>query len=267
MTVELWPAVDRWIIFRDTDVLAGPEGPAIFHPGDLARALDTGGQRQRMTWQGEEVGVLRLAPDQPEPEGLAFLGLRHLLLQAPGDLFPAAATAIQILEWERNHRFCSRCGSPTVAHAAGEYARVCPSCHYHQYPRIQPCVIVAITRDDHILLARSQRAAKLPMYSLLAGFVEVGETLEQAVHREVAEEAGVRVRDLRYAGSQSWPFPSNLMLGFRAEWDSGDIVIQEEELMDAQFFHYRQLPMIPPSGSIAYHLIMACVADLTARFG
>ena len=94
-----------------------------------------------------------------------------------------------------------------------------------------------------------------------------GETLEQAVHREVAEESGVRVRDLRYSGSQSWPFPSNLMLGFRAEWDSGDIVIQEEELMDAQFFHYRQLPMIPPPGSIAYHLIMACVADLTARFG
>lgn len=210
--------------------------------------------------------TLSVAADTEAPPGYRFQSLRSLLTRLPAPAFEVAATASQILEWERSHRFCSRCGTATVAHPRGERARVCPACDFHQYPRINPCVIVCITRDDHILLAQARRHTR-PMYSLLAGFVEAGESLEQAAAREVAEESGVRIRDLRYVGSQSWPFPNNLMLAFRAEWASGDIVIQEEELEDAQFFHYRQLPPIPPPGSIAYLLIQSALDELQAKFG
>ena len=126
-------------------------------------------------------------------------------------------------------------------------------------------MIVAISKDDTILLARAQRFNR-PMYSLLAGFVEAGETLEQAVAREVLEEVGVQLKNIRYFGSQAWPFPSNLMLGFTAEWASGDLVLQEEEIMDAQFFRYDALPQIPPAGSIAYQLIHATVTELAQKY-
>jgi NAD+ diphosphatase len=124
---------------------------------------------------------------------------------------------------------------------------------------------VAISKDDRILLARAQRFNR-PMYSLLAGFVEAGESLEQAVAREVFEESGVQVKNLRYFGSQPWPFPNNLMLAFQAEWAGGDIVLQEEEIMDAQFFPYDDLPEIPPAGSIATQVIKATVVELAQRY-
>ena len=152
-----------------------------------------------------------------------------------------------------------------MPHPQGDRALVCPSCQYSQYPRINPCVIVAISKDDTILLARAQRFNR-PMYSLLAGFVEAGETLEQAVAREVLEEVGVQLKNIRYFGSQAWPFPSNLMLGFTAEWASGDLVLQEEEIMDAQFFRYDALPQTPPAGSIAYQLIHATVTELAQKY-
>ena len=260
------PAPIRWLVFRDHDLLADAGSLEIFLPIDRVGPLIADATVHVMPWRNEALGVVRIPDTTEAPEGHDFIGLRHLLVQAPPAYFEAASAALQILEWDRNHRYCSRCGTATEPHPQGERARVCPACEYSQYPRIQPCVIVAISKGDHILLARAQRYNR-PMYSLLAGFVEVGETLEQAVAREVFEESGLAVDQLRYFGSQSWPFPSNLMLAFQAEWAGGDIVIQEEELMDAQFFHYRQLPQIPPSGSIAHQVIMATVNELAARFG
>jgi len=189
--------------------------------------------------------------------GYTPIHLRQLLTKWSTTEFERASRAIQLLLWQRNHRFCSHCGEKTVRHAH-EFAMVCPACDYTQYPRLQPCVIVAITRHDKptpsILLARSPRFP-IPMFSLIAGFVEVGETLEQAVAREVKEEVGVDVKNIRYMSSQPWPFPTNLMIGFQAEYAGGELVLQEDEIAEAEFYPFDQLPLIPPMGSIANWMI------------
>ncbi|HEX5277432.1 MAG TPA: NAD(+) diphosphatase [Fluviicoccus sp.] len=258
------PERDLWLLFHENKLVVHTETGRLLHE---APVFDFSAETVHLVEQtaSHRVRTVRLPAFAPDGD-YALRGLRDLLLEDARELFRLASTALQVLEWDRNHRYCSHCGSVTAPHPKGERARVCISCGYSQYPRIQPCVIVAITKGDHILLARAAHYT-IPMYSLLAGFVEVGETLEEAVAREVAEESGVRVGNLRYFGSQSWPFPGNLMLAFRAEWEGGDIVIQEEELQDAQFFHYRNLPMIPPAGSIAYQVIMAAVQELTAKYG
>ena len=198
-----------------------------------------------------------LARDWPEehaiPEGLNWQPIRQLIPNWSMPEFMQASRALQLLEWRRNHSFCSRCGHSTELHTS-QHAMVCPACRYSQYPRIQPCVITLITRgNNEVLLAKSLR--NKTMYSLIAGFVEVGESLEQAVQRETLEEVGICVKNIRYMASQPWPFPSNLMLAFQAEYESGDIVLQEDELSDAQFFQFDQLPEIPFSGSIAHAMI------------
>lgn len=184
-----------------------------------------------------------------------LVSVRTLITQWSIQQFEEASRAIQLLEWQRNHRYCSKCGHATVRHHS-EFCMTCPSCHYRQYPRIQPCIITVITKGtDEVLLAKSIHR-KDNVYGLIAGFVEVGETLEQAVARETKEEVGVNLKNIRYLSSQPWPFPSNLMLAFSAEYDGGEISIQEEEVKDAQFFNLHQLPEIPHEGSVAYNMIM-----------
>ncbi|MGM8938192.1 NAD(+) diphosphatase [Psychrobacter glaciei] len=199
-----------------------------------------------------------------EGSGNAFVPYRQLITQLPAALSAQISQAIQLLRWQTDTQFCSRCASPVVHATADERAMVCPVCRLRQYPRVQPCVITAITRPNpqtgemQILLAHHHRYGeqKRPlMYGLIAGFVEVGESLEHAVVREVAEEVNISLSDIRYISSQPWPFPSNLMLGFRASYAAGDIVIQEEELSHADFFDLSNLPKIPFKGSIAYELI------------
>jgi NAD+ diphosphatase len=193
-----------------------------------------------------------------------FVPYRQLMPHLPVALSDQISQAIQLLRWQADTQFCSRCASPTVHADQGERAMVCPVCQLRQYPRVQPCVITAITRPNpvsgelQILLAHHHRHGQQklpPMYGLIAGFVEVGENLEHAVVREVAEEVNISVADIRYVSSQPWPFPSNLMLGFRASYASGDIIIQEDELAHADFFDLSNLPKIPPKGSIARELI------------
>lgn len=204
-----------------------------------------------------------LRPDEEIPEGLQLVPIRQLISQWSTQQFEQASKAIQLLEWRRNHKFCSHCGSRTEVHPT-EYAMICPACGYHQYPRVQPCIITIITRGDEILLAQSTRHTS-NMYGLIAGFVEVGETLEQAVARETKEEVGISVKNIRYMDSQPWPFPSNLMLAFHAEYDSGEIQLQEDEIRDAGFFKYDALPEIPFKGSIAQRMIMQIVDQLQAK--
>ncbi|MFT4021966.1 MAG: NAD(+) diphosphatase [Acinetobacter sp.] len=193
------------------------------------------------------------------PAGFQFVPIRQLVMQWSKTEFEQASRALQLLEWRRNHRFCSHCGEHTEVHAA-EYCMVCPSCHYHQYPRINPCIITIITKGhDEVLLAKSVRQKDTNIYSLIAGFVEVGETLEQAVAREALEEVGVKLKNIRYLASQPWPFPSNLMLAFHAEYESGELVLQKDEIQDAQFFKFDALPDLPFAGSIAHQMIMHIV--------
>ncbi|MEO4183423.1 NAD(+) diphosphatase [Acinetobacter pittii] len=203
----------------------------------------------------EQVIARDLLAEEPIPEGLQLVPIRQLITSWSKEQFLQASRAVQLLEWRRNHKFCSHCGHPTEVHPT-EYAMVCPSCRYHQYPRVNPCIITVITRgNDEILLAKSVHN-KTNMYGLIAGFVEVGETLEEAVQREAFEEVGLKLKNIQYMSSQPWPFPSNLMVAFRAEYESGEIKLQEEEIADAQFFKIDQLPEIPFKGSIAHSMIM-----------
>ena len=197
------------------------------------------------------------------PDGYQLIPIRELIQLWSTTEFLQASRAVQLLEWRRNHKFCSHCGHATEIHSK-EYAMVCPACGYHQYPRVQPCVITIITKgDDELLLAKSAHN-KSNMYGLIAGFVEVGETLEEAVQREAFEEVSVKLKNIRYMSSQPWPFPSNLMIAFHAEYDSGDIQLQLEEISDAQFFKFDQLPEIPFKGSIAHSMIMQVIGSRKA---
>lgn len=204
---------------------------------------------------GDQIIARDLLDIDAIPEGLHLVPIRQLISLWSRSQFEQASRAVQLLEWRRNHKFCSHCGHETEAHPL-EYAMICPTCRYRQYPRVQPCVITIITRgEDEILLAQSVRN-KGKMYGLIAGFVEVGETLEDAVRRETLEEVGLHLKNIRYLASQPWPFPSNLMLAFHAEYESGDIKLQEEEISDARFFKFDELPEIPFKGSIAHSMIM-----------
>lgn len=256
-----------WLVFQGGRILVA-EDPAqgLFPQLRDASWLGMAELARQYLGQLEGRGVFAVSVAEAElpPAGWRFDDLRRLLGQADDVLFAIAGRAFQVLEWERNHRFCGRCGVPTDAHPQGERARVCPACRLSSYPRINPCVIVAVTRGEEILLARAQRFTR-PMFSTLAGFVEAGESAEETLHREVMEEVGVRVGNLRYFGSQSWPFPNNLMLGFHADYAGGELSIQEEEIAEAGFFRYDDLPPIPPAGSIAHALIQDFVARCRAR--
>ncbi|RYY78733.1 MAG: NAD(+) diphosphatase [Moraxellaceae bacterium] len=191
--------------------------------------------------------------DADIPAGYQFVPVRQLVSQWTVAQFEQTSRAMQLLEWKRNHQFCSRCGNKAIAHVS-EHCMTCTACGYSQYPRINPCVIIAITKGSQILLARSAQR-HTSMYGLIAGFVEVGETLEQAVARETFEEVGISLKNIQYMASQPWPFPSNLMLAFKAEYAGGELSLQDEEIAEAAFFDFYQLPTIPPKGSIAYWMI------------
>lgn len=196
------------------------------------------------------------------PEGYRSTGLRGLLGRTSQSLFYLAGRAQQIVEWHETHQFCGRCGKPMQDHAY-DRAKHCSACRLISYPRLSPSIIVLITRGKEMLLARNA-AWPNGMYSTLAGFVEAGESIEQTVHREVFEEVGLKVTNLSYFGSQSWPFPNSLMLGFHAEYAGGDIVCQVEEIADAQWFTADNLPQIPPKTAISGWLIQEFLDQLSA---
>lgn len=200
-----------------------------------------------------EIVAIRLNDNTDIPEGYQKVALRELFAQLPAEEVMRISRAKALLEWRLNTRFCSRCGTPLIDDEK-LMARDCPNCHMQIFPRIDPCIILRIEKDGKILLARHvQRNQNI--YACIAGFVEAGETLEQAVIREIKEETGLTVKNIKYFGSQSWPFPSQLMMGFTAEYESGEIKLQAEELSDAQWFDPANCPASPQPGSIAYRLI------------
>lgn len=212
-------------------------------------------------WRDQPCYVLEIDEvDQLDPLQYQKGNLYQILGRVDEQLFALVGRASQLLDWERDHQFCGRCGEQMRVDV-DERAMRCDPCKTINYPRIAPCIIVLVTRGEELLLARNANFP-VPMYSTLAGFIEPGETAEETLAREVREEVGVEVRNLQYFQSQSWPFPNQLMLGFFAEYAGGEIVCDLTEIVDASWFHYSELPMIPPVSSVSGQLIQHYIESL-----
>ena len=194
-----------------------------------------------------------LDPESLVPPGWQFVKVRDLFTLVPDEELAIAAFATRMIDFDRKTRFCGRCGSRTHP-SATERAKQCINCGLVTYPRLSPAVIVLVRNGDSILLARSPRFAP-GMYSVIAGFVEPGEDLEHAVAREVCEETGIAVRNIRYFGSEPWPFPDSLMVGFTADYAGGEIAIDNNEIESAFWADRDHLPRIPEQLSISRALI------------
>jgi NAD+ diphosphatase len=244
---------ESWFAFRGSELLVRLDGPAAHLPREeelevsLADPLPVGRS------EGEPGWAVALDDAAEPPAGMSFHGLRRLWGLLPEDAWRRAGRAVQLLDWDRNHRFCGRCSTATERHPK-ERSRVCPRCGLQHFPRLSPAVITLIEDGERILLARSPHFAP-GVYSTLAGFVEPGESLEEAVIREVREEVGVELTDLRYFSSQPWPFPNSLMIGFVARYAGGEIRRQEDEIEDARWFTKDDLPLLPSPMSIARSLV------------
>lgn len=252
------PEVDSalWFIFQNGRLIVdtSPEGPILRGKNPESLGIATQAPHFLGLCNGVACFSAEADPALELLAPLAAMDLRRFAIETQNeDLFAMASRALQILQWESSHVFCSRCGTRTEDHPR-DFAKVCPACGYSQYPRISPCIIVLVTRGDHVLLACGTNFSR-PMYSTLAGFIEPGETIEQAVHREVWEETGILIGALKYRSSQPWPFPNSLMIGFHAEYAGGEIEVDPEEISDAGWYHVSQLPPIPPRGSISRRLI------------
>lgn len=205
------------------------------------------------TFQGRDCYCGSITADNL-PDSYSFINIRSLYKRVTDIFWHMAGYARQIYDWNTNFKFCGRCGTKTLRKTT-EHARVCPSCDLHHYPRISAAIIVAIVKGNQLLLARGINFPDKTMFSVLAGFVAPGETLEECIQREVFEEVGIQVRNITYFKSQSWPFPDSLMIGFTADHDSGDISIDPSEILEAGWFDTDHLPKTPGKYTLAGELI------------
>jgi len=264
----------RWFIFQGDRLLVQPVGdaadavtvPLVSSTAEVhvitQRELYLGCLQDG---NGQETGcyAAEIDPDATLPEGFLADGLRGLYGRLDDDAFAVAGRAVQLLAWDRTHRYCGQCGALTE-NQPHERVKRCPACGLTSYPRLSPAIIIAVTRDTpegkRLLLARNHRFPA-GRYSVVAGYVEPGETLEECAQREVCEEVGIDIRAIRYFGSQPWPFPNSLMIGFTAEYAGGEITLEDSEIAEAGWFAPDALPNLPPRMSIARRLIDAFVAE------
>ena len=194
-----------------------------------------------------------LIPKELVCSSLKLIGLRQLFGLIDDEIFWLAARAFHLVNWGRNTQHCGRCGEKALI-KEGEHSKYCPKCGLAMYTKISPAIIVAIIKEDKVLLAQNAQN-KSSFYSVLAGFVEPGENLEECVAREIKEEVGITVKNIKYFGSQPWPFPDSLMLGFTAEYADGELVLDKQELSDAGWYKADELPEVPGRLSISSKLI------------
>jgi NAD+ diphosphatase len=243
----------HWLIVQSQGLVVVPDGEGFMLPhGERPALLD--GQIGEPLWLGTfkdtPCWVAELPREATLPPGLhreTLVPMQNTRL--PDDLLSLGGMAMQALWWESTSGHCPRCGDRT-ARIAGEWGKRCPQCRYEHYPHLHPAVIVLVRDGNRCLLARKAEWAP-GRYALVAGFVDNGESLEGAVRREVKEEVGVDVDDIQYVGSQNWPFPSQLMVGFVARYAGGEVTVDRDELEDARWFPKGQLPMRPSRHSIA----------------
>jgi NAD+ diphosphatase len=245
-----------WFAFLENKLLVHEKSPSVEIPC-LVHFDELGLNVLRQNYLGKLDGRDCYAVELPEgsvaPSGMAFEGLRKVYGRLDEGLFWVAARAVQIVDWDRTHQFCSRCGASLITKTT-ERAKECSQCGLLHFPRLAPAIIVLIERGNQLLLARS-RYFPPKMYSVLAGFVEPAESLEEAVVREIKEEVGIEITDIRYFGSQPWPFPHSLMIAFTAKYAGGEISLEDSEIEEAGWFTADALPPIPEKISIARKLI------------
>ena len=270
-TALVTPPADRtgpalWFAFQGAQILVLRDEQSASLPR-AADLRDLGMRPKRSQYLGvlgeQHCFACELEEGSAPPDGMQWSGLRALFGAVDDSLFAIAGRAFQIVDWDRSHQFCGRCGTPTQV-KSNERARECPSCKQVHYPRIAPAIMALVRRGRELLLARSPHFAP-GMFSALAGFVEPGETLEQTLVREVREEVGIEVANLRYFASQPWPFPHSLMIAFNADYAGGEITPEPGEIEAADWFTLDRLPQALPSKiSISRRLIDAALADLGA---
>lgn len=245
-----------WFAFRKAEILVlkGEDRPALPQCLELAEhGLDPQRRQYLGLYEGKHCFAVEIHESQPLPKGWATLGLRDLFGLVETTLAALSGRAYQLLEWDRNHQYCSRCGTQTEPRT-DERARSCPACGFTSYPPVSPAIMILVTHRGKLLLARKP-AFPQGRFSALAGFVEPGETLEDTVIRETREEVGVEVKSIRYFGSQPWPFPHSLMIAFTAEYAGGEIRPDGVEIEEARWFDPGELPKLPPPISISRRLI------------
>ena len=273
------PREGHWFVFRGDQLLVemGPPDP---RPSDDPRVRSRPSWaklplQKNHNWLGvdplrtlylgrlQDVDCYAAEVAGEPPAGYAWQGLRTLFSVLEDAQFALAGRALQLVDWDRSHQFCGRCGARTEAKRE-ERVRVCPACKLSAYPRVAPAVMALVRRGRELLLARGPHFPA-GMHSALAGFVEPGESLEQCLAREVAEEVGVQISNTRYFASQSWPFPHSMMIAFVCEWSSGEIRPQAGEIEEANWFDVLQLPKLPSKISIARRLIDAISAEIRSE--
>lgn len=247
---------DLWFLFYNNKLLVKTIGDKVTIPcySDVeANKFNINRSHYLGIFDGRSCFAGDLGTEVKDDGCFSLKELRPLLGIIEEEMFLIAGRAVQIVGWDQTHQYCGRCGTPTDTKHE-ERAKVCPKCGLLSFPRLSPAIIVAVIKDNQLLLAHNN-AFKPNLYSLIAGFVEPGETFEECVMREVQEEVGINVKNIRYFGSQSWPFPHSMMVGFTAEYAGGDITVDGVELQDAGWFTPDKFPDIPTRGSISRRLI------------
>ncbi len=255
-----------WFAFRNGDIAIVNNAPAAngiplpvcTDPAELGLVADT--RHYLGLYGGQHCFATELAKDAPLPGSLKLQGLRSLFGSVDESLAVLAGRAFQIKEWDRNHRFCGRCGAPTVQRG-DERARVCAACRRTSYPPVTPAIMVLVLRGRELLLAR-RVGADASRFSALAGFVEPGEELEDTAHREVREEVGIEIDGLRYFGSQPWPLPHSLMVAFTAQYAGGELRPDGVEIGEAKWFAPEDAMQRPHTASIGWRLINTVAGKL-----
>ncbi|HSB71648.1 MAG TPA: NAD(+) diphosphatase [Candidatus Methylomirabilis sp.] len=254
------PAVQQghWLLIQNQALLVTDDGQGIagkLPAGALPPAFDAKAAHivHLGNYEGVPCWAASVGSECQMPAGFRPESLLPAQTRLPVDVLSLGGLALQAIHWEMTSRYCPRCGEPTVP-INGERGKRCPRCAYEHYPHLHPAVIVLVRDGERVLLTRKSFWAK-GRYGLVAGFVDSGESLEGAAHREVGEEVGVQIRDLTYIASQYWPFPSQLMVGFMAVYAGGEVRVDHEELEDAGWFSIHALPDLPPKFSIARFLL------------
>lgn len=239
-----------WFIFSGDQLLIHDDKktlPSSSQALQLKREMYLGTLKDKHLFTGE------IESQALAPQGRIWCSIRTLFGVVTDEYYAVAGRAMQLLSWDRSHTYCGSCGSETFTRET-ERCRECPSCGSLAYPKIAPAIMALVKKDNKILLARGPHFPE-KFYSVIAGYVDPGETLEQCVGREVFEEVGIRVKNIRYFGSQPWPFSQSLMIAFTCDWENGEISMDPAELTHAEWFDPTHLPQLPPRLSISRILI------------